>query len=309
VVRGSGVVGSTQQTLEYDGLSRPTRLYDDNDPLNPADDSLVVTVYDSLSRVIEHAQNGKVISAGWLGRERRKALTYPNGRLSRVIEQVQNGKVISAGWLGRERRKALTYPNGRRLELTYDKLDRLKTVRDAGASMDLGAAAYIGPQRMLERRMQNGVRLTYLDDAGGLDTGYDAVKRIVAQRHIRSDNSLVSGVTHMWDRSYNRSSEEKLHSPESSELYRYDSMDRLTRFDRGTLTADKGGVVGTPLYSREWVLDGTGNWRIHSLNGAPESRSVNKMNEYTSIGVTPKVRDATGNRRCVMPQAIWFRIV
>src|SRR5262249_19640769 len=140
VIRAAGVIGTTLKIYEYDGLSRLTRMTDNNDPANAGDDSTATFAYDSLSR---------------------------------VIEEVQNGKAITGNWFGGERRTGLTYPNGRTIAITFDHLDRMKTVGDVGQLQSIARYDYIGPDRTLERQMQNGTRLTYLDDAGTTDIGYD----------------------------------------------------------------------------------------------------------------------------------------
>ena len=80
ITRGAGVAGSTLQTFEYDGLYRNTLATDDNDPDDPLDDSVVERRFDSLSRILEEVQNGKVIASDWFADDLRAGLHYPNGR-------------------------------------------------------------------------------------------------------------------------------------------------------------------------------------------------------------------------------------
>ncbi|WP_372369012.1 hypothetical protein [Candidatus Uabimicrobium sp. HlEnr_7] len=61
----NNIVGTTQQTFQYDGLSRLIRATDNNDPSDPNDDSEVIKVYDQLSRLVEERQNGKIVSMNW----------------------------------------------------------------------------------------------------------------------------------------------------------------------------------------------------------------------------------------------------
>ena len=262
ITRASGVIGTTLATYGYDGLSRMTRITDNNDPADTGDDSTVTLAYDSLSR---------------------------------LIEEVQNGKVITGDWFANEQRVGLTYPDSRKLALAFDKLDRIKTIRDSGAAVSIVNYDYIGPARVLERVHQNGTRLTYLNDAGTADTGYDPIKRMVTHRHLRNDNSLVVGFTHAYDREDNKGFEEKLHSPSSSELYDYDSPYRITDFQRGQLTPAKDGIVGPPQKTQLWDLDGVGNWQVNTVNGAVENRTVNEINEYVTINSTSTPHDDNGN--------------
>ena len=72
----------------------------------------------------------------------------------------------------------------------------------------------------------------------------------------------------------NKLIEEKLHDGNNSEVYDYDSVYRLTQFDRGAMNAGKTGVL-TPtttlnaLQAQLWTLDGIGNWNTnrHTTGG------------------------------------------
>ncbi|WP_169704051.1 hypothetical protein, partial [Candidatus Kuenenia stuttgartiensis] len=77
VTRASGVIGTTQQAFEYDGLSRLTKSLDNNNPNDTADDATVAYAYDSLGRLLEEVQNGKAVSSQWDGSNNRLALIYP----------------------------------------------------------------------------------------------------------------------------------------------------------------------------------------------------------------------------------------
>lgn len=262
ITRAPGVIGTTLNQYEYDGLSRLTRMTDNNEPKNPGDDSTVTMAYDSLSR---------------------------------KIEEVQNGKAITGAWFAGEQRVALTYPNDRKIALTFDDLDRLKTINDAGAPTEIVRYDYIGPGRVLERQSQNGTRLTYLDDAGTTDIGYDGIKRTVAHRHLRNDNALVVGFTHAYDREDSKRNERKLHDARNSELYAYDSINRIVDFKRGQLNPAGDAIIGPPQRTQQWELDGVENWRKNVENGVVENRTPNEMNEYVTVGSTNQFHDDNGN--------------
>ena len=160
ITRANNVKGSTVQTFEYDGLSRLTLSTDNNDPTDTSDDSTVTRAYDSLGRLVEETQNGKVISTNWQ----------------------QAGNLTD-----------LTYPNNRKLEYTFDQLDRLKTIRNAGNSSNIAAYDYLGG-RLIERVYGNNTRLSMLNDTGNADAGYDALGRLTQLRHLTSANSLDCGL-------------------------------------------------------------------------------------------------------------------
>jgi RHS repeat-associated protein len=240
------VIGTTLQEFEYDGLSRMTRSFDNNEPEDVQDDATVTNAYDSLSR---------------------------------LLEEVQNGHAVSSRWMGDNNRVGLVYPNGRELEYTFDKLDRINTIKDKGASKHIVDYDYLGPGRVLERIYTNGVRLTYLDDARQRQIGYDGLRRVVLHRHLRQDNSLVAGFAYDYDRANNKLFEIKQHDNNRKEDYTYDSLYRLLRFAR----------QGEP--EDTWQLDGVGNWA--SRKGV--ANQANNLNEYTSFAGATQLHDDNGN--------------
>jgi RHS repeat-associated protein len=253
------VVGTTIQNFQYDGLSRLTRATDNNDPTNTADDSTVINAYDSLGRIIEETQQLDTLPA----------------------------KAIDSAWRAETLRKSLTYPNGRVEVYTYDGLDRLATVTDQGAAQAIATYQYIGVSRVLVRAYPiNGTRETYLDNTGTSGVGYDGLRRPVQMRSLRSDNSLIVGFTYSYDRMNDKLTEGKLHDPNNSESYSYDSADRLVRFQRAA-----GGIA--PIQST-WTLDGVGNWKQVDTETRKHS-SFNEIVSRTAGGTTSIVSDDNGN--------------
>ena len=248
-----GVVGTTLNTYQYDGLSRITHMTDNNDPSDATSASTVMFAYDSLGR---------------------------------VVEEDQNGRALDGAWYAQAQRTGLTYPNSRQINYTYDFLERIQTIQDAGATTNIAQYTYIGPQRVLQRQYQNGTRLSYLDNTGMTDIGYDAVRRTVMRRDLHSDNSLVVGFAHAYDRENNKSNENKLHVPTNSESYGYDSVYRIINFQRGQQV---------PTRTEQWTLDGVGNWLVDTVNGLPETRAVNSVNEYKAINSDTITYDRNGN--------------
>jgi RHS repeat-associated protein len=240
------VIGTTLQEFEYDGLSRMTRSFDNNEPDDAQDDATVTYAYDSLSR---------------------------------LLEEVQNGQAISSRWMGDSNRVGLVYSNGRELEYTFDKLDRINTIKDKGATKHIVDYDYLGPGRVLERTYSNNVRLTYLDDARQRQIGYDGLRRVVLHRHLRQDNSVVVGFAYDYDRADNKLFEIKQHDDNRREDYTYDSVYRLGRFARQGESEDI------------WQLDGVNNWA--SRKGA--TNQANNLNEYTSFAGAPQLHDDNGS--------------
>ena len=261
ILRAPGVVGTTAALFEYDGLSRATLATDNNDPDDASDDSLVTFAYDSLGRVIEETQA--------LG-------AHPP-------------HVVSSAWRADSQRIALTYPNGRILRYSYDSLDRVDTIADGEDTLPIADYDYVGALRIAQRTYPlNGTCLTYLDDLGRTDTGYDGLRQCLQARSLRDDDSLVVGFAYTYDRMGNVATEAKLHDPTYSEAYGYDSADRLVMLARDALPAAAGS-----LHSR-WILDGAGNWLVVD----EESREYSSSNEiiaYYNGTVTDVEFDQNGN--------------
>jgi RHS repeat-associated protein len=97
------IVGTTVQDFQYDGLSRSTRMTDNNDPLDASDDSIATRAYDSLSRVIEETQQVGALSP----------------------------RAVSTSWRAEHLPSAVVYPNGREVERLFDGLDRAVSSADA----------------------------------------------------------------------------------------------------------------------------------------------------------------------------------
>jgi RHS repeat-associated protein len=261
VSRGAGVLGTTRETYSYDGLSRLVRAADDNG--NAAQATQVTEyVYDSLSRLLEERQNGRAISSRYTGDGKRTQVTYPGGR------------VISR---------------------TFDGLDRIKQLKD-GPSV-LADTDWIGPgMRELRRVNGNGTALTFLNDAGNADVGYDAVQRLVRLRVVGAGGAIVDR-----EYAYNRASQrtvERRHDDFGlTDRYTYDSAYRVTAssYDQDGLT----GAIPRELRSAAYVMDGVGNRRQvqkqTSVGPTVEAYAVNAVNEYVSVAGVARTNDDNGN--------------
>ncbi len=291
VTRASGVIGTTQQAFEYDGLSRLTKSLDNNNPNDTADDATVAYAYDSLGR---------------------------------LLEEVQNGKAVSSQWDGSNNRLALIYPNVRKIETSYDKLDRIDTIKDSGSATNIVDYDYIGPGRILERTYSNGVRMTFLNDKRTKNEGYDKARRTVKLRHLTKDNDLVAGFEHGYDRAGNKLYETRLHEfsgkKNVGDVYTYDSVYRLITFNRDVIDPKKassnaGRSVASPYEERnntslykdkngkgkagenqtDWGFDGLGNWLTLTIGTETFKNTANEMNEYVDFKGASQAHDNNGN--------------
>jgi RHS repeat-associated protein len=305
ITRASGFVGTTKHTFKYDGLSRQTETFDNNDPNDSSEEVTCTYAYDSLSRKVEETQQVgssgtvQVISCGF---------------------DIEGGKSVNQS-------TELIYPDGRVVESTYDELNRLLTCKDQGQSSAIAEYHYIGPSRVAKLELQNGTRLTHLEeDSNGnvFDPGYDNLRRTTLKRWEDDSGTLgngnrIVGFQHLqdkdgdgnvdepgYDRMNNKLLEEKTHDPDNSEVYDYDSVYRVTAFERGTLNNAKDAIAtqtNTPnqLQSQTWDLDGANNWNSteHETGGTTdtESRDHTDYNEIEQVSGTTYGDENTGTHQ------------
>ncbi len=290
ITRAAGFIGTTGQTWEYDGLSRITFCFDNNEG-GTADDVTSKYFYDSLSRKVEETQQIGALSA--------KAI-------SSNFDIAQSSAVSQYS--------ATVYPDGRRVDSTYDTLDRLLSHRDNGQGSNIGTYTYIGQWRALTLDYQNGTRLTHLN--GTNDVGFDALRRIINHHwEVTSTSQLIVGFEHQdgfgnsrYDRANNKRMEFKTYNPDNSEQYKYDSVYRLastgsgnqaanTRgFERGTFANASRTTMSAVNFFQDWDLEGVGNWSDFFNNSATaESRTHSDFNEIVQKGTATLTHDKNGN--------------
>lgn len=257
---GLGVQGTTHQSFEYDGLSRLTRAVDPNSGTDPTDDTNVTFAYDSLGRLLEEAQ----LSSG------------SGGGASRYSDLSWQAAGLLTG---------VTYPDGDRMMYGYDGAERLRTANDMLHPELMASFDYFGMGRLATRQYGNGVRLTFLDDAGSTDVGYDGARRPILMRHLDPSNALLAGFEYRYDRMGSPTSVRRLHDSSVAiggargNLYAYDSAGRLTSAQVTYLDANHN-PVSTPSDQETWTLDGPGNWANINRNGTLYQNTPNNLNEY-----------------------------
>ncbi|QNN23312.1 hypothetical protein HED60_13850 [Planctomycetales bacterium ZRK34] len=313
ITLASGVVGTTAQNWEYDGLSRMTFARDSISSTH-ADVNLR---YDAVSRVLEDSQ------------------TY-GGNTRDVTNTAFTSYPVTT----------FTFPNNRQTSNTYDDLYRRTLVEETSGGGDIASWQFFGPSRVAEVLLGNGLIQTCMNNdrthsavqesvpnpawgsAGSDRLGYDGAGRMIAKRFLAggidgsgayNDTTPVVGFTTAFDKSSNKFYERELHAESRSHLYQpfdsdgaveggYDSIDRLRQYQRGVLSStggsggQGGGFVSTAITLpntdclRDYDLDGLGNW--HTTDYMPiggstttDLRQHNKLNEITTrkIGAAAKV--------------------
>ena len=76
-----------------------------------------------------------------------------------------------------------------------------------------------------------------------------------------SDSSDIAKYEYGYDYASNRTyQEDQVNTSGMDELYGYDTLHRLTAFDRGDLNDNKDAITGTPARQQDWTLQVIGNW-------------------------------------------------
>ena len=271
--RASQLRGTTLWRIEYDGLSRLTLAFDNNNPSEEDDDSVVRLMYDSLSRVLVEEQNDQ-----------------------RVISKFD----------GVGNRLHCVYPDGLEITSSFDELNRIQRITRGDEAALVSEYDYLGASRILRRQFGNDTLLSYQDEAGEV-AGYDGLRRMTGRVHLGADGSVIDGFSYVYDRESNRRFESNERTSMAS-VYEYDSRYRLVRealdvagqsvaavLNNTTVNADVAAVSG--LSERRFPLDGVGNW----VDGANLDDSAgggipDVMNQYGEFAGSPWVHDGNGNR-------------
>ncbi|MBA3684524.1 MAG: RHS repeat-associated core domain-containing protein [Planctomycetes bacterium] len=204
------------------------------------------------------------------------------------------------------RPSTITYPNGRIIYDLYpaagsigDRLDRIESVAENSTGTIIDARyAYAGAAsivRIEHPAVTGGLTLDY--GAAGTYGGFDRFGRIVDQRwRNAAATSDHDRVQYGYDRAGRKLWADRVWTgapTNRDEQFAYDALDRLARFDRGTLA---GGVIADAAtsFNQRWqhadnlsaFMDSLGNWSTaqSDVTGGANSwvaqtRAHNKANE------------------------------
>ncbi len=306
----SGVIGTTAQSFQFDGLSRTTSARDSVNTTH-AD---VALVYDSLSRVLEDSQ------------------TFGGN-----TRNVTNEKFTSFPMT------QFAFPNGRQTTNTFDALYRRTEVANTGGS-SIAKWQFFGQSRVAECELGNGLIQTFMNNSrtrsarqegvasptwGNQSSdrlGYDGAGRMITKRFLAggidggtgayNNTSSVVGQTTVFDKGSNKLYERELHAESRSSLYEsfddqtplggYDSLDRLRQYQRGVLSNTGGqgnaggGSVVTPISlpgtdeQRRYDLDGLGNWHRTVCTPVGDSE-VDELRQHNGLNQITTINDGGGN--------------
>ena len=219
-----------------------------------------------------------------------------------------------SGGANNSRLTGIVYPTGGRT-VTYDysghsgldnvisRLSKLTQTLGSGTNAvttTLETYDYLGLNTVVRvGHPQTGVDLTYIqqsgdanavNDAGDIYTGLDRFGRVSDQNYLNTNSGTSLTSTDRFQYGYDANSnimyKSNLVSSSNSELYHangtnagYDSLNRLTDFRRGTLSAGNS-TVSSASTTRNWTLDAQGNW---SADAAGNTLTVNAQNQYATL--------------------------
>jgi RHS repeat-associated protein len=264
-----GVVGTQRLAFEYDGLGRRTKsISSDDTTIGNTDDWAVTRNYDALSRIKVETQHSN---------------------------DATNQRVETSSWAEESKRTSLLYQSGLTVGYTYDDLGRILTIRPAGGT--LTTYSYAG-YRLHERIYSNGTGEYHHDFGSHADTlYYDDAGRPIKSDYRTIPGALITGFENAFDRMGNRKYERRLHNASKGDNYVYDSLYRLTSFERLVPAANVGtpGLTGWTA-KKDYKFDGVENWRqLITNNGTPQNNSVNNTEAYSTFGSVTPTYDAEGN--------------
>jgi len=157
----------------------------------------------------------------------------------------------------------------------------------------LAAYLYNGAGRLVvEDFVQPDVRLDLWGQTAGTYAGFDRFGRVVQQlwRDYGASEDRDKFI-YTYDRNSNRTSKDLTLVAGEDEKYTYDNLNRLTAYDRGTLS---GGNITSKVRNEAWGLTPTGNWNGYQVDAdgdgnytdatdLDQDRTHNLVNEITGI--------------------------
>jgi len=194
--------------------------------------------YDGFGRVLRHKNDFCEINVKYdsLGRsyEERVHFTTPfappavNLLLSRTFDALAN-------------RTGIIYPSGREIQYSYDALNRLDKIENISKGTDYPGSATFSTRYDIAKYEYRGLRLAKATYGNQTEyaLAYDGLGRIISTKH-ESGGVLLLEMRQLYDGAGNRRFQ--LDDPAiairpGGEAYTYDSLYRLTKFERKPLAA------------------------------------------------------------------------
>ncbi len=168
----------------------------------------------------------------------------------------------------------ITYPDGSTaFNYTYASNGGVDLIK-SGANT-LVDYTYVGPQpTQRDISATNTIASTYAHD------GLGRLTRLYSVVGANTRDDFTYGLDDRGNRLYR----ENNITSAKDELYKYDTLNRLTSADRGDLDGPKTGLSGAAVKYQDWDLDKVGNWELFWDDSATaETRLHNAVNEITKV--------------------------
>jgi RHS repeat-associated protein len=162
------------------------------------------------------------------------------------------------------------------------------STRGQGDANVYAAYSYNGASSIVvEDYPQPDVRLDYWGQTAGTYAGLDSLGRTKQQlwRYYGGTPADRDRFEYTYDRNSNRTSKDLTLTAGKDEKYAYDNLNRLTSYDRGTLS---GGDITSKVRSEAWGLSSTGNWLDYQID-------ANGDGDYSDTGTEEVDQNRTHN--------------
>ena len=282
-----------RQTTYADGTSRSFTYDTDGRLISRTDQNGNTTAYayDSLNRLtmLDYpGENDSYFSYDAVGsllaannQNATVSLSYDD--MYRISQIIQNGSTVSFSFDNANGTAATTYPGGRSFTRLLNQRGALARIEDADSNVII-QYNYDSIGRILTKVYPNGITA---------NCAYNVNSWLSSLSYQNSNNNVLYGYQYNYNNEGNITSINKTHMPENSRAYTFDSKQRLTQFEIGTIGS--GGDIQNPTTQTRYNLDALQNWISKTTDGVTENRTHNQINALTAIDGTTLVYDNNGN--------------
>jgi len=266
--------GSTLKTFEYDGLSRPTKLSDNNEPLDPNDDSVNTFQYDSLGRGLKDFQ----------------------------LDGVSGTKTVESAYNPNGNRGTLNYAGGRVITKNFNSVNQPMQVIDGaqtynyeyrgGNNVIAGISPVYSLNPVINKTYPNGLRLTTKNNAGNADIGHDGDGRVTQLRTLDTSDTLRLGHLYNYGRGGTESWQKRMHGDQLADIRSYDSAYRLTENARDAVDETN---PATAAFTDSYTLDGVGNRTQSTEDLVSRFYTHDQKNQYDFVSPDAYTLDLKSN--------------
>jgi RHS repeat-associated protein len=216
-----------------------------------------------------------------------------------VTSETLHGQVTTYEYDGVGNRISRAYPSGRQVTYTYDSLNRIAQIADAGGT--IAEYDYVGPGRVARRTYGNGTQTDYTYDGIAPNPPSDfGVKQVIRTLHtITAGGAVIDDRTYTWDARGNKTQRQdtRADGPELTHDYAYDPISRLTR---GTVTDGGGLTQRDSVYTYDQAgnrltVVGHPNGGTYTMDATLPEPADLQVNQYTTTPAGRRIYDARGN--------------